>query len=129
MLKYIATLHQKIGIPYCALSEAIYGRHRMICEERLQKKPIIDPKFQIEVQSKLTLLKQLSFVQAVLYLLQFFFNFTGDRVAIEPGYPLKNDEFCKSGRYNLSEVFFCATPPDHGNLSRFYTHRADFCYK
>ena len=58
--------------------------------------------------------------------LQFF---AGDRVAIEPGYPLQNDEFSKSGRYNLSQVFFCATPPDHGNLSRFYTHPADFCYK
>lgn len=53
----------------------------------------------------------------------------GDRVAIEPGYPLVNDEFSKSGRYNLSQVYFCATPPDHGNLQRFYTHKADFCYK
>nr|XP_002131633.1 sorbitol dehydrogenase [Ciona intestinalis] len=53
----------------------------------------------------------------------------GDRVAIEPGYPLHNDDFFKKGRYNLSEVFFCATPPDDGNLSRFYTHNADFCYK
>jgi len=53
----------------------------------------------------------------------------GDRVAIEPGYPLGDDEFRRQGRYNLSEVFFCATPPDHGNLQRFYKHNADFCYK
>jgi len=24
---------------------------------------------------------------------------------------------------------FCATPPVHGNLSRYYVHAADFCYK
>ena len=53
----------------------------------------------------------------------------GDRVAIEPGYPVENDEFSKTGRYNLSPVFFCATPPDDGCLSNFYKHKADYCYK
>ncbi|XP_043838430.1 sorbitol dehydrogenase isoform X1 [Dromiciops gliroides] len=54
----------------------------------------------------------------------------GDRVAIEPGVPRDTDEFCKIGRYNLSPtIFFCATPPDDGNLCRFYNHNADFCYK
>ncbi|KAM5337207.1 sorbitol dehydrogenase isoform 2-T2 [Glossophaga mutica] len=54
----------------------------------------------------------------------------GDRVAIEPGAPRENDEFCKAGRYNLSpSIFFCATPPDDGNLCRFYKHNANFCYK
>merc|ERR1711937_424046 len=53
----------------------------------------------------------------------------GDRVAIEPGYPTVNDDYPKTGRYNLSPVFFCATPPDDGCLSRFYTHKAAFCYK
>ncbi|XP_050403690.1 sorbitol dehydrogenase [Patella vulgata] len=54
----------------------------------------------------------------------------GDRVAIEPGVPCKCCKFCKKGRYNLCpRVIFCATPPDHGNLSRFYCHDADFCYK
>nr|XP_012620419.2 sorbitol dehydrogenase [Microcebus murinus] len=54
----------------------------------------------------------------------------GDQVAIEPGAPRETDEFCKVGRYNLSPtIFFCATPPDHGNLCRFYKHNADFCYK
>ncbi|KAL8197166.1 UNVERIFIED_CONTAM: hypothetical protein K2H54_014520 [Gekko kuhli] len=54
----------------------------------------------------------------------------GDRVAIEPGVPRETDEFCKTGRYNLSpSIFFCATPPDDGNLCRYYTHNASFCYK
>ncbi|XP_053317811.1 sorbitol dehydrogenase [Spea bombifrons] len=54
----------------------------------------------------------------------------GDRVAIEPGVPRETDEFCKTGRYNLSPtIFFCATPPDDGNLCRYYTHNSNFCYK
>ncbi|KAM9408996.1 sorbitol dehydrogenase-like [Pholidichthys leucotaenia] len=54
----------------------------------------------------------------------------GDRVAIEPGVPREMDEFFKNGRYNLSpSIFFCATPPDDGNISRYYKHRANFCYK
>ncbi|KAG5848787.1 sorbitol dehydrogenase isoform X2 [Anguilla anguilla] len=54
----------------------------------------------------------------------------GDRVAIEPGVPREMDEFFKTGRYNLSPtIFFCATPPDDGNLSRYYKHSANFCYK
>jgi len=53
----------------------------------------------------------------------------GDRICIEPGYPIENDNFSKTGRYNLSPVFFCATPPDDGCLSRFYKHKAAFCYK
>ncbi|XP_026565623.1 sorbitol dehydrogenase [Pseudonaja textilis] len=54
----------------------------------------------------------------------------GDRVAIEPGVPREIDEFCKIGRYNLSPtLFFCATPPDDGNLCRYYKHDANFCYK
>ncbi|XP_028999900.1 sorbitol dehydrogenase [Betta splendens] len=54
----------------------------------------------------------------------------GDRVAIEPGVPRDMDEFFKNGRYNLSpSIFFCATPPDDGNLCRYYKHNASFCYK
>lgn len=54
----------------------------------------------------------------------------GDRVAVEPGVPREMDEFFKSGRYNLSPtIFFCATPPDDGNLCRYYKHSASFCYK
>lgn len=54
----------------------------------------------------------------------------GDKVAIEPGVPCRICNYCKTGVYNLcSEMQFCATPPVHGNLSRFYVHAADFCYK
>ncbi|XP_046966675.1 sorbitol dehydrogenase-like [Vanessa cardui] len=54
----------------------------------------------------------------------------GDRVAIEPGVPCRYCEFCKTGRYHLCpDIQFCATPPVHGNLARYYKHAADFCYK
>ncbi|XP_053697811.1 sorbitol dehydrogenase-like [Sabethes cyaneus] len=54
----------------------------------------------------------------------------GDRVAIEPGYGCRVCDYCKAGRYNLcDEMIFCATPPYDGNLTRYYTHPADFCYK
>ncbi|XP_008555965.1 sorbitol dehydrogenase [Microplitis demolitor] len=54
----------------------------------------------------------------------------GDRVAIEPGVPCRLCQFCKEGRYNLCrEMIFCATPPIHGSLRRFYRHAADFCFK
>nr|ABU53620.1 sorbitol dehydrogenase [Pyrrhocoris apterus] len=54
----------------------------------------------------------------------------GDRVAIEPGVPCRYCLFCKEGNYHLCpDMVFCATPPVHGNLSRYYTHAADFCHK
>ncbi|XP_053670755.1 sorbitol dehydrogenase-like [Anopheles nili] len=54
----------------------------------------------------------------------------GDRVAIEPGYGCRVCEYCKGGSYNLCpDMIFCATPPYDGNLTRYYTHPADFCYK
>ncbi|XP_078050501.1 sorbitol dehydrogenase [Augochlora pura] len=54
----------------------------------------------------------------------------GDRVAIEPGVPCRICKFCKEGRYNLcKEMVFCATPPVHGSLRRYYKHAADFCFK
>ncbi|XP_076646292.1 sorbitol dehydrogenase [Halictus rubicundus] len=54
----------------------------------------------------------------------------GDRVAIEPGVPCRTCRFCKEGRYNLcKDVVFCATPPVHGSLRRYYKHAADFCFK
>jgi len=54
----------------------------------------------------------------------------GDRVAIEPGVPCRICEHCKGGRYNLCPgMVFCATPPYDGNLTRYYAHAADFCYK
>lgn len=54
----------------------------------------------------------------------------GDRVAVEPGVPCRRCNFCKTGVYNLClKMEFCATPPIHGNLCRYYVHAADFCYK
>lgn len=54
----------------------------------------------------------------------------GDRVAIEPGVPCRVCNFCKEGSYNLcKDIVFCATPPVHGTLRRFYKHAADFCFK
>lgn len=54
----------------------------------------------------------------------------GDRVAIEPGVPCRYCPDCKQGKYNLCpDVQFCATPPVDGNLTRYYAHAADFCYK
>ena len=54
----------------------------------------------------------------------------GDRVAIEPGVPCRRCELCKRGTYNLCpDVVFCATPPVHGNLCRYYRHAADFCHR
>ncbi|XP_043465405.1 sorbitol dehydrogenase-like [Leptopilina heterotoma] len=54
----------------------------------------------------------------------------GDRVAIEPGVSCRMCSFCKEGRYNLCpDMIFCATPPVHGNLRKYYKHAADFCFK
>lgn len=51
-------------------------------------------------------------------------------MAIEPGVPCRSCDYCKGGRYNLClDIVFCATPPYDGNLARYYTHAADFCYK
>lgn len=54
----------------------------------------------------------------------------GDRVAFEPGIPCRYCDQCKLGRYNLcKDIAFCATPPYHGTLTRFYCQAADFCFK
>ncbi|XP_043951572.1 sorbitol dehydrogenase isoform X3 [Drosophila biarmipes] len=54
----------------------------------------------------------------------------GDRVAIEPGVPCRYCDHCKQGQYNLCPgMVFCATPPYDGNLTRYYKHAADFCFK
>jgi len=54
----------------------------------------------------------------------------GDRVAVEPGVPCRFCEYCKTGQYNLCpDIVFCATPPVNGNLTRYYAHAADFCFK
>lgn len=53
----------------------------------------------------------------------------GDRVAVEPGYPCRRCEFCRSGRYNLCpRVVFLAAPPVHGAFAEYLTWPADFLY-
>lgn len=54
----------------------------------------------------------------------------GDRVAVEPGVPCRYCDNCKHGKYNLCpDMVFCATPPYDGNLTKYYAHAADFCFK
>ncbi|RJE26891.1 hypothetical protein PHISCL_00803 [Aspergillus sclerotialis] len=55
----------------------------------------------------------------------------GDRVAIEPGYPCRRCERCKTGRYNLCpKMKFAADSPKlHGTLTKYFVLPADFCYK
>ncbi|KAI2809471.1 hypothetical protein BLOT_000620 [Blomia tropicalis] len=56
----------------------------------------------------------------------------GDRVAIEPAIPCLHCELCRKGRYNLcpeSNKQSHGLPCCDGSLRRYYTHRADFCFK
>lgn len=56
----------------------------------------------------------------------------GDRVAIEPAIPCLQCDFCRKGRYNLcpeSNKQSHGLPCADGSLRRYYTHRADFCFK
>ncbi|XP_034661093.1 sorbitol dehydrogenase-like [Drosophila subobscura] len=54
----------------------------------------------------------------------------GDRVAIQPSVPCRNCDHCKQDRqFHCENMVFCATPPYDGNLTRFYKHAADFCFK
>ena len=54
----------------------------------------------------------------------------GDRVALEPGIPCGQCEFCLGGQYNLCpDVQFFATPPYHGCLQNYVKHKASFAFK
>ncbi len=54
----------------------------------------------------------------------------GDRVALEPGVPCTNCEYCRKGRYNLCpEIKFMATPPIDGALVEYLVHPAAYTYK
>jgi len=58
----------------------------------------------------------------------------GDRVALEPGVPRgstpSSNYYLKKGEYNLCpDIFFFATPPDHGSFCQFVNHPAEFCFK
>ena len=53
----------------------------------------------------------------------------GTAVAIEPGWPCGRCAFCRSGKYNLCrELFFMATPPDHGAFCEYVCVPADFAH-
>ncbi|GGD80039.1 sorbitol dehydrogenase [Paenibacillus nasutitermitis] len=54
----------------------------------------------------------------------------GDRVAVEPGVPCGQCDYCKGGRYNLCpDVFFLATPPDNGAWADYIVMRSDVLFK
>lgn len=58
----------------------------------------------------------------------------GDRVCLEPGVPRLSTNishyYMKRGEYNLCpDIFFFATPPDHGSFCNFVNHPGDFCFK
>ncbi len=55
----------------------------------------------------------------------------GDKVALEPGVPCGECEYCKTGRYNLcGSVDFMAAPPFiSGAMSKYVSHPAKWSYK
>ncbi|KAL1494455.1 hypothetical protein ABEB36_010053 [Hypothenemus hampei] len=54
----------------------------------------------------------------------------GDKVAIEPQVPCRMCRMCKTGNYHMCpNLYFCAAPPNDGNLCQYFTHDADFCHK
>ena len=58
----------------------------------------------------------------------------GDRVCLEPGVPRLSNAishyYMKRGEYNLCpDIFFFATPPDHGAFCDYVNHPSDFCFK
>jgi L-iditol 2-dehydrogenase len=58
----------------------------------------------------------------------------GHRVALEPGVPRLSTPlshyYMKRGEYNLCpDIFFFATPPDHGSFCEYVNHPADFCFR
>lgn len=54
----------------------------------------------------------------------------GDRVALEPGVPCGQCDFCRAGRYNLCpDVVFFATPPVDGAFREYVAHSAAFTFK
>lgn len=55
----------------------------------------------------------------------------GDRVAVEPGVPCWQCDFCKQGKYNLcpSVRFYAAYPTCDGCFCEYIVHPENMCYK
>jgi D-xylulose reductase len=54
----------------------------------------------------------------------------GDRVCMEPGVPDPNSRASRLGMYNVDPaVTFWATPPDHGVLTPFVVHPANYTFE
>lgn len=54
----------------------------------------------------------------------------GDRVVVEPGFPCKNCEFCKSGQYNLCrDIKFLGTYPIDGTFREYIVAPEDCVFK
>jgi len=54
----------------------------------------------------------------------------GDRVAVEPGIPCGDCDYCRSGKYNLCpDVQFMATPPVDGAWAEYVSVKSEFLYK
>lgn len=53
----------------------------------------------------------------------------GMRVAVEPGIPCGECEYCKTGRYNICPyIKFLATPPTNGGYCEYLTWHKDFIH-
>lgn len=54
----------------------------------------------------------------------------GDRVALEPGVPCGDCEYCRRGEYNLcADVRFMGSPPDDGALVEYLAWPAEYAYR
>ena len=54
----------------------------------------------------------------------------GDKVAVEPGVPCGECEFCRSGRYNICpSLSFMSSPPNRGAFRRYFEYPANMAYK
>ncbi len=55
----------------------------------------------------------------------------GDRVAVEPGVPCWQCDFCKQGKYNLCRnvYFYASLPVTEGCFQEYIAHPANLCYK
>ena len=53
----------------------------------------------------------------------------GDRVAIEPGVPCEECDFCRKGLYNICrKMQFISSPPNIGAFRRYFDHPASLCF-